>query len=385
MNTYSLKGARVFDGERLTNHKAVIVRDGRIEAIVAENDIDANLPQINLDGGILAPGFIDAQVNGGGGIMLNDAPTAENMRIMAAAHRPFGTTSMLPTLITDVQEKSEQAIAAAIAVMDENAGIVGLHLEGPHIAPARKGVHLPKFMRPVSDDDVAAMVEAAKHIDALLVTMAAEQVSAAQVEKLSVNGVIVCLGHTDATAEAATKLFEAGAHGVTHLFNAMSQLGSRTPGVVGAALDHPAVWGGIIADGHHIDPMSLRVAIRAKHANMGEGKLFFVTDAMSLVGSDKNSFDLHGRTVSRSVGDGLPKLTLDDGTIAGSDLDMAAAVRFGVEMLDLSLATALAMATSYPARFLRLTDRGYIRAGLRADLVHLDDQCHVRRTWIAGA
>ncbi|WP_374833073.1 N-acetylglucosamine-6-phosphate deacetylase [Paenochrobactrum pullorum] len=384
MNAYSLKGARIFDGERLANHKAVIVRDGRIEAIVAENEIDENLPQINLDGGILAPGFIDAQVNGGGGIMLNDAPTAENMRIMAKAHRQFGTTSMLPTLITDVQEKSFRAIEAAITLANDDAGIVGLHLEGPHIAPARKGVHLPKFMRPLSDDDVAAMVEAANHIDALLVTMAAEQVSVTQVEKLSANGVIVCLGHTDATAEAATKLFDAGARGVTHLFNAMSQLGSRAPGVVGAALDHPSVWGGIIPDGHHIDPMSLRVAIRAKHANMGEGKLFFVTDAMGLVGSDKDSFDLHGRIVRRSVGEGLPKLTLDDGTIAGSDLDMASAVRFGVERLDLSLATSLAMATSYPARFLRLNDRGYVRAGLRADLVHLDDQLQVRRTWIAG-
>lgn len=384
MNAYNLKGARVFDGERLLHHKAVIVRDGLIAAVVAENDIDENLPLINLDGGVLAPGFIDAQVNGGGGIMLNDAPTAENMRIMSAAHRLYGTTSMLPTLITDAQKKSDQAIQAAIAVISENAGIAGLHLEGPHIAPARKGVHLPKFMRPVGDDDVAAMIDAAKHIDALLVTVAAEQVSVAQVEKLSAHGVIVSLGHTDATTQAATKLFEAGARGVTHLFNAMSQFGSREPGVVGAALDHPAVWGGIVADGHHVDPLSLRVAIRAKHANIGEGKLFFVTDAMGLVGANKDSFDLHGRIVRRSIGDGLPKLTLDDGTIAGSDLDMASAVRFGVEKLDLSLTTSLAMATSYPARFLKLKDRGYIRAGLRADFVYLDDTFNVRRTWIAG-
>lgn len=384
MNAYSLKGARIFDGDTMLNNKAVIVRDGRIAAVVAEEAVDESLPQIHLQGGILTPGFIDAQVNGGGGIMLNDAPTVENMQIMAAAHRPFGTTTMLPTLITDVREKSEQAIEAAIAVVSQNVGIVGLHLEGPHLAPARKGVHLPKFMRPVGDDDVAAMIDAAKNMDVLLVTIAAEQVNIVQVEKLTAGGVIVCLGHTDATAEAATRLFAAGARGVTHLFNAMSQLGSRTPGVVGAALDHPAVWGGIIADGHHIDPMSLRVAIRAKQATIGEGKLFFVTDAMGLVGSKQDSFELHGRVVRRSLGEGLPKLTLDDGTIAGSDLNMAAAVRFGVEKLDLSLATALAMATSYPARFLRLQDRGYVRAGFRADLLHLDDQLHVRRTWIAG-
>ncbi|MGU3575251.1 N-acetylglucosamine-6-phosphate deacetylase [Brucellaceae bacterium C25G] len=384
MNAYILKGARIFDGERLLNDKAVIVRDGRIDAVVNVHDIDPDLPLIELNSGILAPGFIDAQVNGGGGIMLNDDPTADNLRTMAVAHRPYGTTSMLPTLITDIAEKPAKAIEAVMSVIHDNAGIAGLHLEGPHLAPARKGVHLPKFMRAVSDDDVAMMLDAAKNIGTLLVTMAAEQVTVAQVEKLSRGGVIVCLGHTDASSEAATKLFEAGASGVTHLFNAMSQLGSRTPGVVGAALDHPAVWGGIVADGHHVDPMSLRIAIRAKHANIGEGKLFFVTDAMGLVGSQKDSFDLHGRTVYRSLGDGLPKLTLDDGTIAGSDLDMAAAVRFGVEKLDLNIATSLAMATSYPARFLKLNDRGYVKKGMRADLVHLDDKLHVRQTWIAG-
>lgn len=384
MNEFILRGARLFDGERLLDARAVVVRSGRIAAVIAEDDIDDSVTQIHLDGGILAPGFIDAQVNGGGGIMLNDAPQPETMRIMAKAHRRYGTTSMLPTLITDVKAKSEEAIAAAIAVLGENAGIAGLHLEGPHLAPARKGVHLPKFMRPVGDDDIAAMIAAARVLGALLVTVAAEQVTRAQVERLTESGVIVSLGHTDATAQAATRLFEAGARGVTHLFNAMSQLGSRAPGVVGAALDHPAVWCGVVADGHHVDPMSLRIAFRAKQANIGEGQLFFVTDAMGLVGSESDSFDLHGRTVRRTPAAPLPKLTLDDGTIAGSDLDMASAVKFGVDMLDLSLSTALAMATSYPARFLRLADRGYVRAGLRADLVHLNDDLLVSRTWIAG-
>jgi N-acetylglucosamine-6-phosphate deacetylase len=385
MNEFILRGARLFDGEQLHVARAVVVRHGRIAAVVSEGDIDESLAQIHLDGGILAPGFIDAQVNGGGGIMLNDAPQADSMRVMARAHRRYGTTSMLPTLITDVKAKSDQAIEATIAVLDENAGIAGLHLEGPHLAPARKGVHLPKFMRPVGDDDVTAMIGAAKTLRTLLVTVAAEQVTSAQVEKLAEGGVIVSLGHTDASAQAATRLFEAGARGVTHLFNAMSPLGSRAPGVVGAALDYPAVWCGVVADGHHVDPMSLRIAFRAKQSNIGEGQLFFVTDAMGLVGSESDSFDLHGRTVRRTAASPLPKLTLDDGTIAGSDLDMASAVRFGVDLLDLNLSTALAMATSYPARFLRLADRGYVRAGLRADFVHLDDNLMVSRTWIAGA
>jgi N-acetylglucosamine-6-phosphate deacetylase len=373
-------GARIFDGERFHDDKALVVADGRVETIAPLNDLPEGDP-IELDGGILSAGFIDAQVNGGGGRMLNDEPSPASMYTIAAGHRPYGTTSLLPTLITDTAGATAAAIDAAKQAVHENRGVAGLHLEGPHLAPARKGAHLAELMRPVEDSDVSALTEAAQAIGTLLVTMAAEQVTEKQVRALSEAGIIVSIGHSDCTSEAAEARFDAGARGVTHLFNAMSQLGHRTPGLVGAALDHPAVWCGIIADGHHVDPKALRTALRAKR---GEGKLFFVTDAMSLVGSKENSFRLNGRTVRRETGGFCSKLVLSDGTLAGSDVDMASAIRYGITYLDLSLAEALRMATLYPARFLGIADRGRLAPGLRADLVHMTDGIEVKQTWISG-
>jgi N-acetylglucosamine-6-phosphate deacetylase len=373
-------GARIFDGERFHDDRALVVADGRIETIAGLNDLPDG-ETITLDGGILAPGFIDAQVNGGAGRMLNDEPSPASMYRIAEGHRPYGTTSLLPTLITDTSEATAAAIEAAKEAVKTNRGVAGLHLEGPHLAPARKGAHLAELMRPVDNSDVKALSAAAEAIGTLLVTMAAEQVTARQVRELSEAGVTVSIGHSDCTSEAAEARFDAGARGVTHLFNAMSQLGHRTPGLVGAAIDHPSVWCGIIADGHHVDPKALRTALRAKR---GEGKLFFVTDAMSLVGSAENSFTLNGRTVRRETGAFCSRLVLSDGTLAGSDVDMASAIRYGLTYLDLPLAEALRMATLYPARFLKLDDRGRLAPGLRADLVHMTDGIKVNQTWISG-
>jgi N-acetylglucosamine-6-phosphate deacetylase len=380
MSRKIFSGARIFDGERFHDDKALVVADGRVETIAALNDLPEG-EAIRLDGGILSAGFIDAQVNGGGGRMLNDAPSPASMYTIAEGHRPYGTTSLLPTLITDTADATAAAIEAARQAVKTNRGVAGLHLEGPHLAPARKGAHLAELMRPVEDADVKALAEAAQSIGTLLVTMAAEQVTARQVRQLSEAGIIVSIGHSDCSSEAAEARFDAGARGVTHLFNAMSQLGHRTPGLVGAALDHPAVWCGIIADGHHVDPKALRTALRAKR---GEGKLFFVTDAMSLVGSAEDSFTLNGRTVRRETGGFCSKLVLSDGTLAGSDVDMASAIRYGLTYLDLSLSEALRMATLYPARFLKIEDRGRLAPGLRADLVHMTDRIEVKQTWING-
>ncbi|MDM9621292.1 N-acetylglucosamine-6-phosphate deacetylase [Rhizobium sp. S96] len=373
-------GARIFDGERFHDDKALLVANGLVEAISAKTDLPEG-ETVLLDGGILAPGFIDAQVNGGGGRMLNDEPSTASMYLIADGHRPYGTTSLLPTLITDTGEATAAAIEAAKEAAKANRGVAGLHLEGPHLAPARKGAHLAELMRPVEDKDVKALVAARQSIGTLLVTMAAEQVTARQVRELSEAGVTVSIGHSDCSSEQAEARFDAGARGVTHLFNAMSQIGHRAPGLAGAAIDHPAVWCGIIADGHHVDPKALRVALRAKR---GEGKLFFVTDAMSLVGSKSDTFMLNGRVVRREKGGFCSKLVLADGTLAGSDVDMASTIRYGITYLDLSLAEALRMATLYPARFLRLQDRGRLSPGLRADLVHLTDGIQVTKTWISG-
>lgn len=378
-----LRGARIFDGQRFHERSALLIEDGKILRLVQSKDALPEEVQISeLEGGILSPGFIDAQVNGGGGVMLNDGPSPESMIRIAAGHRPYGTTSLLPTLITDTGEVTAQAMAAAAEAVKSGQGVAGLHLEGPHLAPSKKGAHLAQLMRPVDTGDIKAMIATAQQIGCLLVTIAAEQITPDQVRELADNGVIVSIGHSDSSFEAAMVRFDAGARGVTHLFNAMSQFGHRSPNLVGAALDHPNVWGGIIADGHHVEPAALRVALRAKR---GQGRLFFVTDAMSLVGSGRDTFQLNGRTIYRVEGGYCPKLVLEDGvTLAGSDLDMASAIRYGMAMLDLSMEEALRMATSYPAEFLWLTDRGLLAANKRADLVWLDDQCHVKATWIAG-
>lgn len=380
MASQILSGARLFDGDRFHDGSVLVVENGLVTAILPQEDVGGR-ETTHLPGGILAPGFIDVQVNGGGGRMFNEDPSAATMYVIADGHRPFGTTSLLPTLITDRDDAAGAAIEAAVEAVSSNRGIAGLHLEGPHLAPARKGVHLAELMRPVDDRDVEAFIAAAQQIGTLVLTLAAEQVSPEQVRRLSMAGVIVSIGHSDCGFDAANALFDAGARGVTHLFNAMSGLGHRAPSLVGAALDHPEVWAGIIADGHHVHPAALRIALRAKR---GPGRLFFVTDAMSLVGQDEDGLLLNGRPVHRNRTGYCSKLVLEDGTLAGSDLDMASAVRFGVRHLDLPVEEALSMVTSYPADFLRLSDRGRLASGLRADIVHLDDHLLVTATWRSG-
>ncbi len=377
MPVTAFSGARIFDGLTLHEGRALLVEGGRVVGLEpAPGPPEAR--RVALQGGILAPGFIDAQVNGGGGVMLNDAPTRETMALMAAAHRRFGTTTLLPTLITDSPDKTAAALAAAA---DPPDGVAGLHLEGPHLAPARKGAHRTEFMRPMTEADLAACIAARRRLDVLLLTVAAEAVSPAQVARLTAAGVTVSLGHSDATAEEAAALFDAGARGVTHLFNAMSGLGHRSPGIVGAALDRPGVWAGVIADGHHVDPVALRVALAAKR---GPGRLFLVTDAMA--GPEAEAFTLQGRPVRRREGTGgaCPRLELADGTLAGSALDMPAALRFCVGRLGLPLADALRRATADPADFLGLPDRGRLTPGARADLVHLTDGLQVVGVWQAA-
>lgn len=384
MATEALTGARIFDGTIFHDDSALLIEQGVVRGIVAESELPEDAQRVALDGGLLAPGFIDAQVNGGAGRMLNDDPSAETMFAILAGHRRYGTTTVMPTLITDTPDVLKKAVAAVNAAVSADRGIAGLHLEGPHLAPARKGTHVADYMHPMTDADVDAYTEAAAGAGRLMITVAAEQVTPAQVSKLAEAGAIVSIGHSDTDAGTARRLFEAGARGVTHLFNAMSGLGHRAPGLVGAALDWPDAWGGIIADGHHVDPVALRVALRAKQSH-GAGKLFLVTDAMSLVGEEGDQLTLNGRAIFRERSGYCPRLTLADGTLAGSDLDMASAVRFAVAQLDVTLGEALRMASAYPADFLRLDDRGRFRPGLRADMVHLDEGLHVLDTWLGGA
>jgi N-acetylglucosamine-6-phosphate deacetylase len=378
MTRFAIVGADIFDGERRHAGSALLIDDGRILDILSPDALPPDAEVTRLDGGLLAPGFIDAQVNGGGGVMLNDDPAPDTMAAIAGAHRRFGTTALLPTLITDTAAASAAAIAAAAIAVSVHPGVIGLHLEGPHLAPARKGAHVPDLMRPLTEADVDQFIAAREAIGVLMVTMAVEQAPPALIRRLADAGVIVSLGHSNAGYDDAMRAIQAGARCVTHLFNAMSGLGHRAPGLVGAALDSPTVWCGVISDGHHVHPAALSAAIRAKRV---PGRCFLVTDAMSTVGSAGDGFVLNGRLARRREG----RLELDDGTLAGSDIDMASSVRFAVERLAVPVDEALRMASLYPAVVLRTDDlRGRIAPGLQADLVWLDRSLRVLGTFIAG-
>ena len=345
MRLTAFRGAAVFDGSRLLPDHALLV-DGGIARPVPLTALPPDCDCRDLNGGTLMPGFVDLQVNGGGGVMFNDAPTPATLDTIAQAHRALGTRYLLPTLITDRPEATAAAISAtAEAIASGVPGILGLHLEGPHLDVARKGAHDAALIREMTGADLDLLLRAADLLPNLLVTLAPESVSMAQIEALDRAGVIVFLGHSDTDYDTALLAQTAGARGVTHLFNAMSQLGSRSPGLVGAALDCGGLSAGLIADGIHVHPATIRRALAAK---AGPGALFLVTDAMACAGSDIPGFTLNGRPVSRRNG----RLELSDGTLAGADLSMAQALE--VMMTDVGDAPemALARATSIPAAIL---------------------------------
>jgi len=366
---------RVFDGRGWHGQAAALIRDGRIAGVAPWGDVPADWPQARLPGGaFLAPGFIDLQVNGGGGVLLNDQPTADGMRAIARAHRRLGTTACLPTLITDTREPMRSAIAAARATAGRD-GILGLHLEGPFISPRRPGVHRPDLIRaPEAGDfkDLCALADAGRS----LVTLAPECVPEGFVQKLAATGVRVAIGHSEASAAVVTQAVADGATGVTHLFNAMPPMSAREPGIAGTALAEPRLTAGLIVDGIHVDPVSVRAAFAAK----GDG-IALVSDAMPTVGTSLERFELMGRSIRLAQG----RLTTDAGTLAGAHLDLATAVRNAVRLAHVSLEDALRAASLTPARFLGLEhERGALLAGARADLVALSDQLSVVATWVSG-
>ncbi|WWW35468.1 N-acetylglucosamine-6-phosphate deacetylase [Stenotrophomonas rhizophila] len=373
-----LRNARILAGDEFRDDLAVVIEDGRITALVSDAapQLGSADEQVDLGGGWLLPGFIDAQVNGGGGVLFNNTPDVDSLRTLAAAHRRFGTTGLLPTLISDDVQVMRRAIDATRAAIAQGVpGVLGIHLEGPYIAPARKGTHDANKFR-VPDADEIAMAASLDN-GVTLLTLAPERVPLESIRALVERGVIVAAGHTAASYEEARAGLDAGIRGFTHLYNAMSPLTGREPGAVGAALEDRDSWIGIIADGVHVHPASLRVALAAKP----RGKVMLVTDAMPPVGADSPSYELYGEVITAV--DGVVRNAA--GSLAGSALDMATAVRNAVHLLGLPLDEAARMASRYPAQFLNLDDRpGEIAEGYQADLVLLDDALQVRATWIAG-
>ena len=376
MTRFAIAGAEIFDGTKRRAQHAVIVDNARILDVVPEAEVPSDLPVRRLPGGVLAPGFIDAQANGGGGVLLNDAPTSDGVRTICDAHAKFGTTALLPTLITDSPAITTKAVASVKQAIAAGAlGCLGIHLEGPFLSPERRGAHDANLMRTMTEADVDEILSLG--IETLLLTVSPERIAPGLIRRLVQGGAIVSLGHSNATYDQILMAVDAGARGVTHLFNAMSPLTHRAPGVVGGALDAGELWCGMIADGHHVHPAAIGIALRAKRQ---PGRIFLVTDAMSTVGSDQQTITLNGRTVWRRNG----ALELEDGTLAGSDLDMMSAVRYLVRQVGVELGEALRMASTYPAEFLKRSDLGRIAAGARADLVHIDDDLKVKATWRAG-
>ncbi len=374
--TLALTASRVFDGERWLAGHAVVIAGEDIRAVVPTTELPADIRCNDLGEGTLAPGLVDIQVNGGGGVLLNNDPSAEGVISIAAAHRRLGTTSLLPTLISDdpaIQRAAAEAVSAAMAAGE--AGVLGLHLEGPFLEPARCGAHRAELIRPIEAGDIEWLCDL--DIRPLVLTLAPEHVAPEQLRQLADAGVLLCAGHTNADRDTVVEAIAAGLRGFTHLFNAMSPLTAREPGVVGAALDDPNTWAGIIADGHHVHPAAIRLAHRLK----GAGKLLLVSDAMATVGSSDTGFALYGERIETAGG----RLVNAAGRLAGSAIALIDAVRTAHQVVGLELGECLRMASLYPANFLNLGHRlGRLQPGYRADMLFFDEDFTVEGAWLAG-
>jgi N-acetylglucosamine-6-phosphate deacetylase len=367
--------SRVLTPSGFEEGRCLLIEDGRIVDLVPLGDCPADASRELLEGD-LVPGFIDLQVNGGGGVLFNDQPTIEGIAAIGRAHRAFGTTGFLPTLITDdlpVLDRAMRAVEDAIA--KGVPGVLGIHIEGPFINSEKRGIHDPRKIREINDSAVELLASLSNGVT--LVTLAPELAPAGVIASLVARGVVVAAGHTGASYEQVRRSLDDGVSGFTHLFNAMTQLTGRAPGAVGAALESESAWCSLIIDGFHVHPASLRIALAAK----GADQLVLVTDAMPTVGSEETHFLLGDRPIQ--VNDG--RLTGDDGTLAGSNLDMATAVINAAKALQVDQAAAIRMASLNPARALGLQQTtAAIRPGLSADLALLSSDGRVQRTWIAG-
>jgi N-acetylglucosamine-6-phosphate deacetylase len=374
MTARFLTGAAVLcNGAWRTGH-GVLLEQGRIHAVLPD-DTRVQADRLFLPpGSLLAPGLIDIQVNGGGGLLFNDAPTAETARAIAAAHRRLGTTGILPTLITDTPDRFFRAASAASI----GAGVLGIHFEGPFLGPSRPGVHQAALIRAPEEADLVCLEALARRLPGpVLLTVAPETVDPPTLRRLREAGIVLSAGHSAAAFDVTQAALAAGLSGFTHLFNAMPPLSARQPGIAAAALLHPDSWCGVIADGIHVHPAMLCLLLASRPAD----KIILVSDAMPPAGTEATSFDLQGRTIHRREG----RLVTEDGILAGADLSLAQAVRRAVEFLGISAAEALGMASSAPAAFLGIdTMRGHIKPGYIADLVLLTEGLEVLGTWLAG-
>jgi len=377
-NQCVITGATIFTGSEFVDGCALVIEGESIAALVPESviTIGSHMDVVRLEGGVLAPGFMDLQVNGGGGAFFTKTPSLRTLETMLQAHRHTGTTSMLPTLISDTPQVHQAGVDAIMEAIGAGLkGVLGIHIEGPFFNVARRGAHHEHYIRAINSDDLEWLT---KPRDCkVMVTLAPECVAQGDIKQLVDAGVVVCAGHTDASYANIAGALEEGLTGFTHLYNAMRPAAGREPGVVGAALEDKHSWCGIIIDQHHVHAAMARIAYAAKP----QGKVFLVTDAMSTVGAEEKRFELYGETITEQDG----YLINAEGRLAGSAIGMMDAVRLNTEWVGVELGESLRMASLYPAQFMQLDHvLGRIQPGYRADLVHFTRDYQVTHTWVAG-
>lgn len=380
---FAITGASIDVDEQSQAELALIVEGKHITDVISVTTLPSNLKRVSLSGGMLLPGFIDLQVNGGGGVLFNNEPSVDAIKTICAAHTKLGTCQLLVTLISSSAQTTRLAIQSAITAANQDIpGFLGLHLEGPHLAVAKKGAHSACWLRSMSDADVNELCSAKSLLPHLMVTLAPEIVSAEQISQLTTAGIIVSLGHSNASYAESMNAYEQGARCATHLFNAMSGLNHREPGLVGATLMHDDAYTGLIADGVHVHASAIKTALRTKNeANKGCGKVFLVSDAMATAGTDMTEFSLDERTIFRKQG----HLQLADGTLAGADTDMLSSIRYLTNTVGIDNKDAVRMASQYPSECIGAEHHlGLLLPGYQANIVYLNTQDQLQQVWVDG-
>ena len=371
----AITGSKLFNGIDFIEHKALLIEDQYIAGIVNKDAIPTDFQVKKLDGGILSPGFIDLQVNGGGGKLFNNSPDKESLNTIISAHQYFGTTSIMPTVISDSLNILQKCTDTISNEIDNNHSLLGIHIEGPFFNVKYRGVHQKQYINTIN----ASYLNLFETLDKfpVMLTLAPECISIKQLKHLKSLGFKILAGHTDANYDQLEEAVKYGLDGFTHLFNAMGQISAREPGVVGSAFDFDETSASIIVDLHHVHPSLINLSFKQKP----KGKLFFVSDSMATINHGEPSFELYDEVVSESNG----RIINSEGKLAGSSITQIDAIKNAYQKCSIPLESAISMATLYPAEYLGVSDYiGQLKKGYRADLAHFDSNFHVQNVWLAG-
>ncbi len=371
----AITGSKLFNGIDFIEHKALLIDDQHIAGIVNEDAIPTDFQVKKLDGGILSPGFIDLQVNGGGGKLFNNSPDKESLNTIISAHQYFGTTSIMPTVISDSLNILQKCTDTISNEINNNHSLLGIHIEGPFFNVKYRGVHQKQYINTIN----ASYLNLFETLDKfpVMLTLAPECISIKQLKHLKSLGFKILAGHTDANYDQLEEAVKYGLDGFTHLFNAMGQISAREPGVVGSAFDFDETSASIIVDLHHVHPSLINLSFKQKP----KGKLFFVSDSMATINHGEPSFELYDEVVSESNG----RIINSEGKLAGSSITQIDAIKNAYQKCSIPLESAISMATLYPAEYLGVSDYiGQLKKGYRADLAHFNSNFHVQNVWLAG-